>query len=268
MTDDALFEIDELTVRYRMRRRQARAGRYLKALDRVSLRWNQGETLALVGESGSGKSTLGRALLGLIQPASGSVRYRGQELRSVDRTSFRREVQIIFQDPYQSLNPRSPVSRQVSAGLDIHRVGRPGPQRVAIGLAALDAAGLRPPETYWHRYPHQLSGGERQRVVIAGAMALAPSVLICDEPVSALDISVRAQVLQVLAGLRRDRGLSLLFITHDVSLARQMADRVAVLYQGRLVEQGPTEQILQDPQHDYTKELLAAVPGARLRSTP
>lgn len=265
MSDSVLFETVDLGVRYRMRRRQAGTGRYLDALDQVSLSWHEGETLALVGESGSGKSTLGRVLLGLIQPTAGEVRYRGQALRAVDRQSFRREVQLIFQDPYQSLNPRGQVSSQVSAGLEIHRVGRPGPERVAIGLAAMDAAGLRPPESYWHRYPHELSGGERQRVVIAGAMALDPSALICDEPVSALDVSVRAQVLQVLAGLRQTRGLSLLFITHDVSLARQMADRIAVLYRGRLVEVGATQQVLESPQHDYTKALLAAVPGARLR---
>lgn len=259
---EPLFELENLAVRYRMRGRNR--GKLLNALDGVDLSWMQNETLALVGESGSGKTTLGRVLLGLVQPTSGTVRYRGQELRRVDRSRFRREVQMIFQDPYQSLNPRSPVSRQVSAGLEIHRIGEPGVERTAIGLAALDAAGLRPPESYWHRFPHQLSGGERQRVVIAGAMALDPLALVCDEPVSALDVSVRAQVLQLLANLRQEQGLALLFITHDIALARQMSDRVAVLYRGKLVEHGPTAQVLEHPQHDYTKALLAAVPGVRI----
>ncbi len=261
-----LLEAVDVSVRYRVRGRRTGARRSLEALRDVSLAWQEGETLALVGESGSGKTTLGRVLLGLQAPSGGVVRFRGHDLGRSQQASLRREVQLIFQDPYQSLNPRSTVGRQVMAGLDIHRIGEPGAERIAIGLAALQAAGLTPPESYWQRYPHQLSGGERQRVVIAGAMALGPSALVCDEPVSALDVSVRAQVLAVLAELRREQGLSLLFITHDVGLARQMSDRIVVLYRGRIVEQGPTARVLADPQHEYTMALLAAVPGNRLRA--
>lgn len=260
-----LFEVDHLSVRYRMRGRRRTESKYLDALDSVSLAWNEGETLALVGESGSGKTTLGRVLMGLTQPTSGAVRYRGTDVGKLDRSTFRREVQMVFQDPYQSLNPRSTVGTQVAAGLHIHSIGDSPVERIALGLAAVEAAGLTPPEAYWSRFPHQLSGGERQRVVIAGAMALEPRALICDEPVSALDVSVRAQVLQLLATLRREQQLSLLFITHDVGLARQMSDRIVVLYEGRLVEQGRTVDVLSDPQHDYTKALLAAVPKVRSR---
>lgn len=260
----ALLSADHVTVRYRMRGRRGNGGRHLTALDDVTFRWHEGETVALVGESGSGKSTLGRVLLGLQPPTSGEVRYQGRPLTGDAVAAMRREVQLIFQDPYQSLNPRRPVSQQVSAGLEIHRIGADAVERTAIGLAALASAGLHPPETYWTRYPHQLSGGERQRVVIAGAMALSARALICDEPVSALDVSVRAQVLAVLAGLRAERGLSLLFITHDISLARQLSDRIVVLYRGRVVEEGATGTVLERPGHEYTRRLLAAVPRVRL----
>lgn len=260
-TSPALLEAEDVSVRYRVRGRGR--GQRLTALDHVSITWRTGETLALVGESGSGKSTLGRVLLGLQAPTGGEVRFGGEGLEREVIRRLRREVQLIFQDPYQSLNPRATVGAQVTAGLDIHGIGAVGVERTAIGLAALSDAGLNPPEVFWHRYPHQLSGGERQRVVIAGAMALSPRALVCDEPVSALDVSVRAQVLRVLADLREERGLSLLFITHDVSLARQMSDRIVVLYRGKVVETGPTASVLADPQHDYTKRLLAAVPTVR-----
>lgn len=259
----ALLQADHVSVRYRVRGR-GDGGRYLTALDDVTFSWQEGETVALVGESGSGKSTLGRVLLGLQPATSGQVHFEGRPLSADAVKTMRREVQLIFQDPYQSLNPRKPVSQQVSAGLEIHDIGSDTVERTAIGLAALASAGLNPPETYWTRYPHQLSGGERQRVVIAGAMALSARALICDEPVSALDVSVRAQVLAVLAGLREERGLSLLFITHDISLARQMSDRIVVLYRGRVVEEGETAAVLDAPQHEYTKRLLAAVPRVRL----
>lgn len=259
-TAEPLLQAVDVSVKYRVRGRSRSGARFLTALDAVNLTWRDGETLALVGESGSGKSTLGRVLLGLLPPTGGQVRYGGNPVTKATERQLRRDVQLIFQDPYQSLSPRSTVGAQVSAGLDIHGIGKAGAERIAIGLAALSAAGLNPPEVYWYQYPHQLSGGERQRVVIAGAMALGPRALVCDEPVSALDVSVRAQVLKVLATLRAERGLSLLFITHDVSLARQMSDRIVVLYRGHVVEEGETAAVLGDPQHDYTKRLLAAVP--------
>lgn len=265
MIEAPLLEAVDVSVRYRVRGRHQGGERYLTALDAVNLTWREGETLALVGESGSGKSTLGRVLLGLLPPSSGHVEYGGKPITKAAERQLRRDVQLIFQDPYQSLSPRSTVGAQVSAGLEIHGIGEPGVERTAIGLAALSAAGLHPPEVFWRRYPHQLSGGERQRVVIAGAMALGPRALVCDEPVSALDVSVRAQVLNVLATLRAKRGLSLLFITHDVSLARQMSHRIIVLYRGQVVEEGDTATVLAHPQHDYTKRLLAAVPKVPAR---
>lgn len=261
----ALFETRDLTVDFRVRRGRRAMPRRLTALDHVTLSWDEGETLALVGESGSGKTTLGRVLLGLQLPSSGSVTYRGRPIKDTGRLAFRRQIQAVFQDPYQSLNPRATVGAHILAGLTIHSLGPRGAERVAMGLAALEAAGLTPPERFWNRFPHELSGGQRQRVVIAGALALGPQALICDEPVSALDVSVRAQVLQLLDQLRTERGLSLLFITHDVGLARQMSDRIAVLYEGRLVEYGPTAAVLDDPQHEYTRRLLAAVPTIRRR---
>ena len=262
---DACFEVENVSVRFPLRGRRPGQPRSLLALDAVSLAWRESETLALVGESGSGKSTLGRVLVGLQTPTSGSVSLRGRRLGDVPTEELRREVQLILQDPYQSLNPRRSVGRQVLAGLDIHGIGTPGAQRTALALAALESAGLTPPGDWWGRYPHQLSGGQRQRAVIAGAMALGPAALVCDEPVSALDVSVRAQVLTVLDGLRREQGLGLLFITHDVALARQMTERIAVLYRGQLVEQGDTAEVLANPRHDYTRALLAAVPRARRR---
>ncbi|MBN9618965.1 MAG: ABC transporter ATP-binding protein [Actinobacteria bacterium] len=261
----ALFETQDLTVQFRVRRGRHATLRRLTALDHVTVRWDEGETLALVGESGSGKTTLGRVLLGLQPPTSGSVTYAGRPIRATPRLAFRRRVQAVFQDPYQSLNPRATVGAHLLAGLAIHSLGQRGVERVAMGLAALEAAGLTPPERFWNRYPHELSGGQRQRVVIAGAIALGPQALICDEPVSALDVSVRAQVLQLLDQLRTAQGLSLLFITHDVGLARQMSDRIAVLYEGQLVEYGPTATVLDDPQHEYTRRLLAAVPTIKRR---
>jgi ABC-type oligopeptide transport system ATPase subunit len=259
-----LFETTDVGMRFKLRRDRSGRRRVIDALAEVNLTWDEGETLALVGESGSGKSTLGRVLLGLITPTSGAVRCRGRPLRSVDLRAFRRAVQVVFQDPYQSLNPRKTIGTQVLAGLEIHGVGTSGTDRVARGLAALEAAGLSPAVRFWDRFPHELSGGQRQRAVIAGAIVLDPTALVCDEPVSALDVSVRAQVLQLLADLRREQRLSLLFITHDVGLARQMSDRVVVLHQGRIVEHGPTGEVLDNPQHDYTKALLAAVPKVRV----
>jgi ABC-type oligopeptide transport system ATPase subunit len=259
----ALFETVGVGMRFRLRRDRTGRRRTIDALSDVNLVWNEGETLALVGESGSGKSTLGRVLLGLLQPTSGTVHYRGTPLPRRGLRKFRREVQVVFQDPYQSLNPRKTIGTQVLAGLEIHGIGSTKIDRIGRGLAALEAAGLTPAARFWERFPHELSGGQRQRAVIASAIVLDPTALVCDEPVSALDVSVRAQVLQLLADLRERQRLSLLFITHDVGLARQMSDRVVVLYQGRVVEQGATAAVLDDPQHDYTKALLAAVPKVR-----
>jgi len=230
-----------------------------RAVNGVSFDLMSGETLGIVGESGCGKSTLGRTLLGLQKPTGGDVRFDGRPLGGVDLRALRRRVQMVFQDPYQSLNPRQTVGDLVLEPLAIHRVGR-GHERVERAVGVLEASGLQPAERFWNRYPHELSGGQRQRVVIACAMALEPEALVCDEPVSALDVSVRTQVLQVLIDLKRARGLGLIFITHDVGLAWALCDRVAVMYLGRVVEQGTTEQVIGDPQHPYTQALLSVVP--------
>ncbi|MFD7550934.1 ABC transporter ATP-binding protein [Streptomyces sp. NPDC059578] len=256
-TAHPLFEAEGLGVTFPGR------GEPVHALRGVDLSWAEGEILGLVGASGSGKSTLGRTLMGLQRPGGGSLRFRGEPLTGRRGRDFRRRVQMIFQDPYQSLNPRRTVGAQVLEGLDVHGIGTPGEERTALAVAAMERCGLAPVDRYWHRYPHQLSGGQRQRVVIAAAVALGPEALICDEPVSALDVSIRSQVLGLLAELRRDEGIGLLFITHDVGLAWALCDRVAVLHLGELVEYGEVEQVLGAPRHPYTRELLAAVPAPR-----
>jgi oligopeptide/dipeptide ABC transporter ATP-binding protein len=250
-----LFELRDVKVHFRRGR-----GRPVRAVDGVDLVWHRGEVLGIVGESGCGKSTLGRALLGLQPITSGEILADGAPLARSGLRALRRRVQMVFQDPYQSLNPRQKVSDLVTEPLGIHHIGSRGSERRAMGVAALDAAGLRPPERFWNRFPHELSGGQRQRVVIASAMVLGPEGLVCDEPVSALDVSVRSQVLQVLVDLKRDRDLGLIFITHDVGLAWTLCDRIAVMYLGRIVEAGTAEQVLQDPQHPYTQSLLSVVP--------
>jgi oligopeptide/dipeptide ABC transporter ATP-binding protein len=252
-----LFEVRDLKVHFPIHRS---GGKVVRAIDGVDLEWRRGEVLGIVGESGCGKSTLGRTLLGLQAPTSGEILVDGKPIASADLRAVRRRVQMIFQDPYQSLNPRQTVGALVMEPLAIHRIAR-GHERVARGVKTLESAGLAPAARYWDRYPHELSGGQRQRVVIAAAMALEPEALICDEPVSALDVSVRAQVLHVLMGLKRDHDLGLIFITHDLGLAWALCDRIAVMYLGRIVESGPAEQVIGDPRHPYTQSLLSVVPS-------
>jgi peptide/nickel transport system ATP-binding protein len=232
----------------------------------VDLDVRRGEIVALVGQSGSGKTTLARTILGLQQPTSGQVLYDG---RPVPRSSkglkaYRREVQLVLQDPTSALNPRHSVYESIAEGLRIHRV--PGDERTQVA-AALDAAELRPPEEFMPLLPHQLSGGQRQRVVIAGALALQPTLLVADEPVASLDASVRGEILALLLRLRANLGLAALVITHDLGLAWNIADRVAVMYQGELVEVGPVDEVLNEPKHSYTQSLLAALPSTQPKET-
>ena len=242
-----------------------RSGRVAHALDGVNLGVSAGEVLALVGESGSGKTTLARALMGLERPTRGSIRYDGQPLsyRQRDLRAFRRRVQMILQDPSGALNPRHTVYESVAEGVRLHRLVEADPagqSEVQLVSRALAEAGLRPPERLFLRYPHELSGGQRQRVLIAGALALRPELLIADEPVSSLDASIRGEILALLLTLREQLGLGVLVVTHDLGLAWNIADRVAVMYLGRVVEQGRTEDVLSSPRHPYTQALLSVVP--------
>ena len=235
------------------------SGGTARAVDGVDLVLGHGEIVALVGESGCGKTTLARTLLGLEHPTSGQVLVDGVPLSYTGRSlkAYRRRVQLVLQDPTGALNPRHTVYEAVAEGLRVHGITDGERERVS---AALARAGLRPPERFFLRYPHELSGGQRQRVVIAGALVLEPAVIIADEPVSSLDASVRGEILALLLRLRDELRLSLLVVTHDLGLAWNIADRVAVMYLGRIVEQGPTEELLADPKHPYTRALLSVVP--------
>ncbi|MGW2230326.1 ABC transporter ATP-binding protein [Streptomyces formicae] len=232
-----------------------------RAVDGVDLDIKAGEIVALVGESGCGKTTLARSLLGLVPPTTGKVTFAGKPLDYSGRAlkAYRKRVQLVLQDPSGSLNPRHTVYDAVAEGLRIH--GYAGDERAAVA-DALSRAGLRPPERFFLRYPHELSGGQRQRVVIAGALVLEPELIVADEPVASLDASVRGEILALLLRLRDELGLSALVVTHDLGLAWNIADRVAVMYLGRIVETGTVEEVLTAPQHPYTQALLSVLPEA------
>ncbi|MCR8723901.1 ABC transporter ATP-binding protein [Frigidibacter sp. ROC022] len=234
----------------------------VQAVVDVSIGIRRGETFGLVGESGSGKSTLGRIMLGMMKPTQGRVLWHGTDLAGLDpaeRAGFRRRVQMIFQDPLGNLDPRMRVLAQVREALDIHAEGTPE-ERKRKALATLASVGID--ENLAQRYPHQLSGGQQQRVVIARAIILDPDLVICDEPVSALDVSVQAQVLNLLSRLQAELGLAYLFISHDLAVVRYICHRIAVLYLGRIVEEAETEALFAEPRHPYTRALIRSVPVA------
>ncbi|WP_121749470.1 ABC transporter ATP-binding protein [Streptomyces sp. E2N166] len=256
-TAPSLLSVQGLEVAFPGRRGAPAA----RAVDGVDLDIGRGEIVALVGESGCGKTTLARCLLGLVPPTAGRVTFDGAPLARSDRAlkAYRRRAQLILQDPSGSLNPRHTVYDIVAEGLRIH--GHAGNERTAVA-EALSRVGLRPPERFFLRYPHELSGGQRQRVVIAGALVLEPELLVADEPVASLDASVRGEILALLLRLRTELGLAALVVTHDLGLAWNIADRVAVMYLGRIVETGAVEQVLTAPRHPYTQALLSVLPEA------
>jgi oligopeptide transport system ATP-binding protein len=232
----------------------------IRAVDGVSFSVAAGETLGLVGESGSGKSTLGRAVLQLVKPTSGSVRFEGREIAGLSRRAMRplrRDMQMVFQDPYASLNPRKRIGQIVGEPLRLQGVASGGELRREVqGL--LERVGLAP--EHYDRFPHEFSGGQRQRIGIARAIALRPKLIVADEPVSALDVSIRAQIVNLLADLQQELGLTYVFVAHDIGIVRHVSDRIAVMHEGKIVEEGPADRVCEQPRDAYTKQLLAAVP--------
>jgi len=268
----ALVDVRRLVKEFPTAGKLFRRGAPFRAVDEVTFQVNAGETFGLVGESGCGKTTTGRCLLRLIEPTSGEIRINDLDVRALsggDLRRARRHFQIVFQDPYSSLNPRMRVGQIVREPLIIHRIGTRDEQRARVA-SLFELVGLDPADA--EKYPHQFSGGQRQRIGLARALALEPSLVICDEPVSALDVSVQAQVINLLLDLQRRLGLTYLFIAHDLRLVRQICDRVAVMYRGRIVELAPAERVFSAPQHPYTKALLSAIPklapGAKLERIP
>jgi peptide/nickel transport system ATP-binding protein len=262
---EPLVKVQDLQVRFPIRKGFfARPTEYVKAVDGVSFEIFRGETVGLVGESGCGKTTLGQALLRLVEPTAGQVLFEGTDLAELAPKELRRrrkDFQVIFQDPYASLNPMMSVGEAILEPMRVHRVLPTEAERHQKALELLETVNLRP--EHFHRYPHEFSGGQRQRICLARALALQPKFLVCDESVSALDVSVQAQVLNLLNQLKEDLGITTLFITHDLAVARFLADRLLVMNEGRIVESGPARTVYDHPQHPYTQALLAAVPQGR-----
>jgi peptide/nickel transport system ATP-binding protein len=269
-----LLEVESLVTRFPVPRGlvgalTGRPKRAVRAVDGVTFSLAEGEMLALVGESGSGKTTTAQTILRLVDAESGTIRFKGEDISNASGSrmrALRRDAQLIFQDPYESLDPRFRVRDTVEEPLRVHGVADGADEREERVRDALTRAGLTPPELFLERFPHELSGGQRQRVAIAASLVLDPKLLVADEPVSMLDVSVRAGILTLLDELRRS-GLGILMITHDLSTAAHFADRIAVMYLGRIVEEGPTHEVVSAPKHPYTKALISVVPKRDPRTT-
>ena len=254
-SDEKLIEMKNLKKYFPMKQKQV-----LKAVDNVTMDIHKGEILSLVGESGSGKTTLGRTVSRLYHKTNGDILFGGKPVEKYSIKEFTKKVQMIFQDPQASLNPRMTVGDIIAEGIDIHKLAKTKKERMEKVYSLLEIVGLN--REHANRFPHEFSGGQRQRIGIARALAVDPEVLVCDEPISALDVSIQAQVVNLLKDLQKERNLTLLFIAHDLSMVKYISDRVAVMYRGKVVELGTPEEVYNNPIHSYTKSLISAVPIA------
>lgn len=268
ITGEALLRVENLKKWFPVRKNimdvlLARKELFIKAVDGVSFEIGAGEIFGLAGESGSGKTTVGKTILRLYEPTDGSVYFKETELFSLPKRKMkemRRKLQTIYQDPYESLDPRMTVLDIVSEPLVVHGIGRSRGEREEMVARALEDVEMSPPEEFLKRYPHELSGGQRQRVAVARALVLGPEFIVADEPVSMLDVSIRAEVLNLMLKLRKVSGISFLFIAHDLALVKHVCDRLAIMYLGKIVDKGPVEDVVNTPVHPYTEALVAAVP--------
>ena len=259
---DAVLSASHVSTWFPVRNALGRTVNYVKAVEDVSLTLREGETYGLVGESGCGKSTLGRTLARLLEPTNGSVTLFGNDISHIkekDMLRFRRDIQMVFQDPYTSLDPRQRIGNMLMEVQSIHRIGGSRDERMARAMDTLGQVGLL--KEHFYRYPHEFSGGQRQRVGLARALILEPKIIVCDEPVSALDVSIQSQIINLLRELQRRMKLSYLFVSHDMSVIKYISDRVGVMYLGHLVEEADTDELFAHPIHPYTKTLMSAVPS-------